>query len=97
MSDIKLHEDNLKLVENLLDINDYPPKFHKNFIKNRLHYCSQKFKKSFQSNNEIIQCEDNQIVPKYFLQLPFLKDFYYKFPRILENAILLLGQKLFIV
>ena len=40
--------------------------------------CLLKLNKSFQSNDEIIQCEENQIGSKYFLQLPVLEDFYYK-------------------
>ena len=95
LSDIKFHKDNLKLVENLLVINDYPPKIYKNLIKDRLHYCLQKFNKSFQSNDETIQREDDQTGPKYFLQFPFLKDFHYKVSKNLKKFNIVTRPKFF--
>lgn len=65
MSDPKFHKENLKLIKQLLSINDYPESFFKSSIRNHLHCCLQKNNPLLNTDEQVIEHEIDISVPKY--------------------------------
>ena len=84
LSDSRFHNENLRIVKELLVKNNYPEQFFKKLINKRYFYCLNKINNiPTQSDNDKQDRLDNN--KKFFVLLPFVKNFYFKTSRELRK------------